>query len=142
MVSGGTCILPSVYLAFQPAEVLLNVSVICELRKHDASNLICSLSWLSWLFSSSVFHANFVIISSSGKNAICTVALLHTKPQLRTFTGVNVGLHAQSPKSAQCVPVLSAGYPGSLCWTCEQLWFTNMLLVWNSFVCRGLTVFW
>ena len=101
MVSDGTCILPSVYLAFQLAEVLLNVSVVCELRKHDASNLICSLSWLFWLFSSFVFRANFVIISSTSvKNAFCA-ADLHVKPQLRTVTGVKVW-HARSPESAQC----------------------------------------
>ena len=142
LVSGGTCILPSVYFAFQLAEVLLNVSVVCELRKHDASNLICSLSWLFWLFSSFVFRANFVIISSTSvKNAFCAADLLHAKPQPRTVRGVKVAC-MPGHLSQHSVPCSVRWCPGSPCWTCEQLWCTTVLLVWSSFVCRGLTVFW
>ena len=32
------------------------------------------------------------------------------------------------------------GYLGYLCWTFEQIGCTNMLLEWNSFTSRGLTV--
>ena len=32
------------------------------------------------------------------------------------------------------------GYLGSLCWTYEQIGLMNVLLEWNSSVCRGLTV--
>ena len=38
-------------------------------------------------------------------------------------------------------PVVLVGYLGSLCWTYEQIGLMNVLLEWNSLVCRGLTVY-
>ena len=38
-------------------------------------------------------------------------------------------------------PTVLVGYLGQLCWAYEQIGFRNVLSEWNSFVCRGLTVF-